>query len=312
MFSELRGIEKQLYLETKINELVRSYRKVQKDLLAQLAKVDITEFQRYRTETILRQVNLRVKALNNGAREWALKTTPYAYKRGVDIAAQRMKLLKITDGVVFDAQIHTSAINILTDQITMDLLAANGSIQKNFNRFIRTTQQRIMEDKMITRQIAEGLIKGEARRTVSDRMLNEFRRQLGDEKFITINGRNYRPDKYSELVARTRTREATSQGTINSCLQYDNDLIQIDVHSNACSYCQQFMGRIYSISGSHPDFPRLIEQPPYHPHCLCNLLPITEESLKGRGYYDEEVRLSNSPMTKIPSFSRFEEILAGT
>lgn len=310
-FSELRGIEKQLYLETKINELIRLYRKTQKDLLVQLARVDITEFQRYRTEAILKQVNLQVRILDGGARKWTLETVPYAYKRGVDIAAQRMKILKITDRVAFDVQIHTSAIDILADQVTMDLLTANGSIGKNFNRFIRTTQQRIMEDKIITQQIAEGVIKGEARRAVSDRMLNEFRRQLGDERFITINGRNYRPDSYSELVARTRTREATRQGTINSCLQYGNDLVQVDVHSDACSYCQQFMGRVYSISGNHPDFPSLTEAPPYHPNCLCNLLPITEESLKARGYYDEEVRLSNSPMTKIPSFSRFEEILAG-
>lgn len=308
-FSELQGIEKKLYLETKIKELDRLYGQTQKKLLAQLAQVDITEFQRYRTEAILKQVNLTVKVLDGGARKWAVKTIPYAYKRGVDIAGQRLKALKVTDKIAFDAQIHTSGINILADQVTMDLLEANGSIRKNFSRFIRATQQRIIEDKMITRQIAEGLIRGEARRAVSDRMLNEFRKRLGEEKFITINGRNYRPDKYAKLVARTRTREATGQGTINSCLQYGMDLVQVDVHADACEYCQQFMGRVYSISGNHPEFPMLSEEPPFHPQCECNLLPITEESLRSRGYYQQEVKLSNSPTIKIPSFSRFEELI---
>lgn len=308
-FSELRGIEKKLYLEGKIKELDRLYGKAQKDLLRYLAKVDITEFQKYRTEAILKQVKTTVKVLNGGAREWAVKTIPYAYKRGVDIAAQRLKALKVTEKVAFDAQIHTSGINILADQVTMDLLEANGSIRKNFSRFIRITQQRIMEDKAISEMIAEGIIRGETRRAVSDRMLNEFRRRLGEEKFITIKGRNYRPDKYAELVARTRTREATGQGTINSCLQYGMDLVQIDVHADACDYCQQFMGRIYSISGNHPEFPMLEEDPPFHPNCECNPLPITEESLRGRGYYNQAVKLSNSPTIKIPSFSRFEELI---
>ncbi|MBA7555971.1 hypothetical protein ES705_48665 [subsurface metagenome] len=85
--------------------------------------------------------------------------------------------------------------------------------------------------------------------------------------------------------------------------------MQIDVHADACDFCQQFMGRIYSISGNHPEFPMLEEDPPFHPHCECNALPTTEESLRERGYYDQEVKLSNSPMIEVPSFSRFEELL---
>jgi len=308
-FRELRKLDKELYLTTKINELAKQYRKAQKQLLAQLNKVDITEFQRYRTEAILKEVNEIVKTLNRDARKWVIKSTPYAYVRGIDVAAKRLKTLRVTPWVNYDAQIHTQAVNILADQITMDLLIANESIKKNMHRFIRLTQQRILEDKRISEMIAEGIIRGEARRTVSDRLLNEFRRQLGNEQFITINGRNYKPDKYSELVARTRTREASTQGTINTCLQYNNDLVQVSVHSNSCAYCMQFQGRVYSISGSHPEFPRLTEEPPYHPNCKCNLLPITQESLEERGYYDEIVRLSNSPLTKVDSFSRFEELL---
>jgi len=308
-FKELRGLEKELYLKTKIEELTRLYRRTQKDLSRHLREIDITVFQRYRTEAILKQVNEGIKVLNGGCYKWAKKTIPYGYERGIDMAAERLKALNVTRFVKYDAKIHSSAASVLIDDVTIDLITANQSMKNGVHRYIRMTQQRILEDKEISRLIAEGVIKGEARRTVSDEMLSQLRRQMGNEQFINIKGRNYRPDKYSELVARTRAREATAQGSINTALHYGVDLCQIDVHAGACGYCQQFMGRIYSISGSHTDFPMLLERPPFHPNCECNILPITRESIEERGYYDSMVKLSNSPMTKIDSFSRFEELV---
>jgi SPP1 gp7 family putative phage head morphogenesis protein len=158
--------------------------------------------------------------------------------------------------------------------------------------------------------IAEGLIEGQARRTVSDTILQGLRKQLGEERFIVINGRNYRPDKYAELLARTRTREASSQGTINTALRYGVDLVQWDAHAEVCEYCQQFSGRVYSISGADDSFPQLNEKPPLHPNCRCVLMPITRTNLESRGYINEAIKLSNSPSIKVDSFSRFEELMA--
>jgi len=248
-------------------------------------------------------------ALNRQCYKWTKTAIPYGYERGIDLAAERLKALGVTRFIKQDAQIHTSAVGILVDDINIDLITANQTMKNNFNRFIRKTQQRILEDKAISKAIAEGVIEGETRNAVSDRILNELGKKMKNEQFITINGRNYRPSSYSELLARTRTREATTQGTINTALYYRMDLVQLDAHLEICSYCQQFSGRIYSISGNHPDFPMLKEKPPFHPNCRCVLLPITEESIKERGYYDNLVKLSNSPLTKVDSFSRFEDLI---
>jgi hypothetical protein len=158
--------------------------------------------------------------------------------------------------------------------------------------------------------IADGLIKGEPRRTVSDAILKGLRDQMGEEKFLTINGRNYRPEPYARLVARTRTREASSKGTVNTALRYGVDLVQWDLHSEICEYCAQFAGRVYSISGMDPDFPMLKQLPPLHPNCKCNPVPVTREALEDRGQLDSIIKLSSSPFTEIDSFHRFEEVLA--
>lgn len=309
-FRELSPLAKEMYLRTQIEQLVQIYGRAQKSLAAELNRLNLTELQKVRAEGLLRQIEAVTAGLNKDTYRWAKNTLPQAYDRGIDLAAERLKALNVTRFVSYDANIHTSAISALIEDVSVELIMANNSIPKFFNRFIMQTQQRLLEDNEITRLISEGLIKGEARRTVSDTILQNLRKQMGNEQFIVINGRNYKPEGYAKLVARTRTREASSQGTINTSLRYGIDLVQWDAHLEPCEYCQQFSGRVYSISGNDPNFPDLTEKPPLHPNCKCVITPITRESMQHRGYIDELIKLSNSPLTKIDSFSRFEEVLA--
>ena len=308
-FRELSQLNKELYLRVQIDNLRKLYSASQKRLASQLAKIDLTDFQQTRAQALLKQVNEITTILNNGVYKWAKKSLPYAYEEGIDLAAERLKALNITRFVAYDAQIHTSAVSALIQDVSTELIIANDSMKKFFNRVILQSQQTVLQDAEISRMIAEGLIEGQARRTVSDTILQGLRKQLGEERFIVINGRNYRPDKYAEMLARTRTREATSQGTINTALRYGVDTVQIDAHFEPCEYCQQFNGRVYSISGSDNDFPQLVEKPPFHVNCRCVLSPVTRNNLESRGYLNEIIKLSNAPSIKVSSFSRFEEIL---
>lgn len=309
-FRELSGLAKELYLKKQIEQLVLIYKAAQMKLNAQLSRIDLTDFQRARAEQLLGQVDRIVITLNKGVYNWAKDAIDNSYVRGIDLASDRLKALGVTRFVSYDANIHTSAINVLIDDVTTEMIIANDSITKLLNRVIRQSQQRLLEDAEINRLIAEGVISGGTRRTVSDEVLKQLRKQLGAQQFITINGRNYRPDTYASLIARTRTREATSQGTINTSLRYGVDLVQWDVHYEICEYCQQFAGRVYSISGADKNFPALKEKPPLHPNCKCVITPITQESMERRGYLDEVIKLSNSPLIEVPSFNRFEEVLA--
>jgi len=309
-FKELSPIAKEMYLRQQIESLIKLYRSAQFNLSKQLKKIDLTDFQRYRAQQLLKEVNGIVAGLNKGVYDWAKNSIPQSYERGIDIAAERLKAIGTTRFVSYDAKIHTSAINALVDDVTIELITANNGMKKFFDRYILQTQQTILQDAEISSMIAEGLIQGEARRTVSDRILKGLRKQMGNQQFIVINGRNYRPDSYASLIARTRTREASSQGTINTALRYGVDLVQWDAHAEVCEYCAQFSGRVYSISGMDKDFPALTEKPPLHPNCKCVILPVTRERLEDRGYLNEVIKLSQAPSIKIDSFSRFEEVLS--
>jgi len=310
MFRELRGLQREMYLRTQITQLEKIYSSVQRTLALKLEAANLTDFERFRAEQLLKEINVILTGLDRNAYRWAKDTMPMSYDRGIDLAAERLRALKITRSVSYDAEIHTSAINILIDDVAKELLIANDSMRKTFTRFIRATQQTVLQDQEISRLISEGLIEGQPRRTISDVLLKDLRKQMGEDKFLVINGRNYRPESYAKLIARTRTREASSQGTINTSLRYGVDLVQWDLHSEICEYCQQFAGRVYSISGTDIEFPALTEQPPLHPNCRCIITPVTREALIDRGMLDEITKLSNSPLIQIPSFNRFEEVLS--
>ena len=144
--------------------------------------------------------------------------------------------------------VHTSAINILINDVASEMLITNTGMRKNIQRYLLQTQQQVLQEKEISSMIAEGLIGGETRREVSSKLLDEFRKKMNDKQFIVINGRNYRPDSYATLIARTRTVEASSQAILNTSLRYGVDLVQWDSHSEVCEYCQQFSGRVFAIS----------------------------------------------------------------
>ncbi len=282
-------------LEARIRALSETYRKRQERLTRMLLKSNLTSFQRFRAEEILKQVRLETTYLNRKAVEFARATSPRAYQAGWEVAKKSAIEAGIDRSVNFGNQVNTRSVRVITDQISKDLVSGNESMRKNVTNLIRQTQQQVLNEEAINRSIADGLVEGQTRRQVSDDLQRQFREQLGEQRFITAGKRQFTPEEYSELVARTRTREAAAQGTVNGAVQYGMDLVQIDVHGDACPFCRTRMGRVYSVTGNHPDFPKLDRKPPFHPNCECNIFGVNESTLRRRGQYDKLVELSNRP-----------------
>ena len=111
--------------------------------------------------------------------------------------------------------------------------------------------------------------------------LDESRKQILDGKFVLVNGRRYKMKSYAETVARTRLREAQTKATKLLCEEYENDLVKFSNHDDPCPECEKYEGKIYSLSGTHPDYEQLTDDisPPVHPRCEHNLNPTSEEAI---------------------------------
>jgi len=132
----------------------------------------------------------------------------------------------------------------------------------------------------------------------------EIERRLiaaGRADFIDKLGRHWHLDRYAEMVARTTTREAMTQGTIQRLREHGIQLAQVSAHQ-ARDFCIYYENVIVSIRpGPHPVYPPISAiggGPPFHPNCVHVLTPFVErlatEEERKAGITDPKV-LNQSP-----------------
>lgn len=151
------------------------------------------------------------------------------------------------------------------------------------------------------------------------KMLPGFVEQLrreGITAFVDKAGRHWSLHTYCAMVSRTTSRQAEVLAVLTA--DPEQDLYRISSHGTTCAICAPFEGRVYSKSGTNPDYPPLAaafgKQDPagpdtlantwlnLHPNCLHSILPYSEA-----GRTDEEIQkikdFSNpkkNPLTRDP------------
>jgi len=301
-----RSFESEKYVDAKIAQLVTLYKGRARAISARLRGVDISDFEQNRLTVLLSQVNREIAFLTKQSTPILRDIAKRSYLRGENLTSDALAGA-LRARTAFGATIHKSAVNVVADQLVMDFTHLNQNAQRTIHRFLMQSRQTAIEDTAITEAVGKGLIEGSTRRQVSGQIYKAFSQKIGDGKFIEINGRQYNLADYSELLARTRTREAVTQGQINTCLQFGVDLIQVSVHDTDCEVCLPFQGKVYSISGSSGRFPKLTMRPPYHPNCKHVLLPVPEGALSE----DEEDALSKFSRGKgaVGNISEYVEMV---
>lgn len=153
---------------------------------------------------------------------------------------------------------------------------AMSSTENSVERLFRATQQDSIKERQINLTLTTEEIAGGGIQRMRSALTSQLRVKAEEGKFITINDRKYKIGKYAELLARTRTREAQTIGTIRTVQEFGIDLVKWKASADACEICLPFDGEIYSISGKSSEHPVLSESPPVHPHCTCTLTPYVE------------------------------------
>lgn len=255
------------------DQLIQIYVRAQRRLAKQLTGATLTDFARFRIQEQLVQLNAIIGALNAEVKDALPGLVPAYYRHGADLAgvamqAQGVKISALNLG----SRIHTAAIQAVAEQMALDLAKANTTMRESGRRILRQTQQTLVQEKQINKIIAEGLVTGESRRETSARLKEALQKQVGEGKFVSVGKFNYTPEYYAELVTRTRTREAVTQGAVTRSMEFGITLFQVSIHDNPCPRCAQYQGKVYSVT---PDsgFPMLENRPPFHPHCAA---PETE------------------------------------
>lgn len=77
----------------------------------------------------------------------------------------------------------------------------------------------------------------------------------GVTAFVDKAGRNWSLHTYASMVTRTTSRQAEVLAVLTA--DPEHDLYRISNHGTTCALCAPYEGRVYSKSGTAPDFPPL-------------------------------------------------------
>jgi len=266
-------------VKTRLKSLRKVYETAQRRIERELQKAALTPFQEFRLGEHKKQIDAILDALTAEIEGASTATIEHAYRNSLDLTAAALKRQGVSIGSInMGNKLHTGAIQAVTDQMALDLLEANGAMGDHATRILRKVKAAKLEESTINEAISRGLTEGETLRQTSKSLKKEIQKSVGDGAKVKVYGKNgvrhYEPGYYAEMVAQTRTREATTEASMNGALEAGVTLFQVSFHEGACDYCLQFQGKVYSLDGKEGGFPKLTEKPPYHPWCEHVLLPF--------------------------------------
>jgi hypothetical protein len=91
---------------------------------------------------------------------------------------------------------------------------------------------------------------------------------------------NFDVGYYAEMVARTKTREASVDARHERLSELGLDLVAI-VGRISKNFCTAFLGQVFSLSGNSDKYPAYSSLPgggpPFHPNCSKSTRPFVEE-----------------------------------
>ena len=133
----------------------------------------------------------------------------------------------------------------------------------------------------------------------------EALRREGVTAFVDKAGRHWSLHTYCSMVSRTTSRQAEVLAVLTA--DPEQDLYQISSHGTTCGICAPYEGRVYSKSGTNPDYPPLAaafgKQDPNGPDTLANTWLNLHPNCLHSVMAFSEVGRSEEEIQKIKDFS---------
>jgi len=276
-----------------VTEISKYYGVMGKMIKEELVKLIADDYQELKAIAVQKKVDTIVNNMNKFVFKWSKRAIPKAYKDSFVKSKIALNILGAQKNNFYNPKKHLATIERFQEATAKDYVKANLSIKTNIATYIYLLRQAskqmvqvqafdLRDEEVISRLLDESIKVGESRQSLMALIRKHFGRELYEQKFININGRNYNLISYAENVARTRLRVIQSEATKNLCEEYDNDLIEVSDHGTICEICKPFEGNVYSISGSTPGYDTLSEDPPFHPQCEHSIRPTSEIAIKWR------------------------------
>jgi hypothetical protein len=260
------------FSDAQAQRLTQLYSDGEREILNELGKALVKGNSTTHLKLVLNNVQAIREDLLAGARTWMEQALPEAYLEGMKEAG--------VGAVTSFSGIHQQAMQVLAEN---------------------TYQRMVYVDQVIGRRtddIYRNLALENIRGTVAGyqtwkQVAKNYRERLAEKGitgFTDSAGRQWNMKTYSEVVARTSTRQTMVEGTKNRLLEHDIDLVEITggVSDVTCEECAAMVGEVFSLTGKTPGYPVLDLAPPIHPNCTHGITAYFEEEETREGEDGEE------------------------
>ncbi|WP_419884838.1 phage minor capsid protein [Paenibacillus sp. B-A-8] len=263
-----------------VDLLVRTYKTAILAISNELSRLDLSAMSRANSRAALAEVAAILRGLNTESAAWVDRYIPLAATDGVALAIVQLgaaETLEEARKIVKFNRINREFVASAVADTQAELLAVTNNVSRRVKQVIR----QVTADSMRA-NLTRG-INGNG--TLNADILQRMKKTLGsaiDTGIVDAASRRWRPEKYVEMLTRTKMAATQRESTINEAVGRGAYYGVISKH-NAVDKCRGYEGMIVKLTPDAPGNYRYIGDLPrgsiFHPNCRHSVTAIRDPKL---------------------------------
>lgn len=271
--------------DKELEKLVAIFLKAETDIINEIGRLRSQGLVDYHAVAALERVQAILRKMENDAWEYVPKMIEKQFYVRVPEARKMLETPENASALTGD---QWSIVDTLTQQLMGEITDATMTAMATVQSAILGRIEPDVYRRVGLEQVAAMQATGRGVKAVVPGFVEQLRRE-GVTAFTDKAGRKWSLHTYCSMVTRTTSRQAEISAVLSA--DPEHDLYKISSHGTTCALCAPYEGRVYSRSGTNPDFPPLSDafgkvDPAgpdslantwlnIHPNCLHVLLPWT-------------------------------------
>ena len=281
--------------EKELEKLISIYLKAETDIINEIGRLRSKGLVDYAAVAALERVQAILRKMESDSWEYVPKMIEKQFYVRVPEARKELEIPETPEkhaaGYANAAALTGDQMDLvqsLTQQLMAEITDATMTVMATVQSAILGRIEPDVYRRVGLEQVAAMQATGRGANAVVPGFVEALRRD-GITAFTDKAGRRWSLHTYCSMVTRTTSRQAEIAAVLSA--DQNHDLYLISSHGTTCALCAPYEGRVYSKSGTDPDFPplsaafgKIDPSGPdnlantwlnIHPNCLHVLLPWT-------------------------------------
>lgn len=299
--------------EAELKKLVSLFLKAETAIINEIGRLRSQGYADYHAVACLERVQAILRQMESDSWEWA----PKVIEKQFYVAHPEARRIEGETTVkhlrgYLNAGTLTAEQHAIIDQLVANLMGEITDAALTAYATVESALIGRVEPDVFRRVGLEQVALQQARGVGTYKALPDFvdaLRKEGITAFVDKAGRHWSLHTYGSMVSRTTSRQAEVLSVLTA--DPEQDLYRISVNSTTCGICAPYEGRVYSKSGTNPEYPPLAaafgKRDPDGPDTLANTwLNLHPRCQHGIAPWSPIGR-SDKEIQEIRDFSSFEK-----